>query len=343
MAPLIRDGDVLTVTPIEEREPRAGDVVAFVRPQDGRLAIHRVVARVGTGWLVRGDNTPRTDGVVRADDILGVVTRVEREGRDVRLGLGREAVVIAKLSRIGLWLPFMRSVYTARRLAGVALRRAQGMPAWRAAGRRLGLAYTITVASSDEVRAVQRRLDPDAQTGAPAPSPDAVDWIAKLRGRVIGFVQYVYGDAEAGPWAGHWLFSLTVWQPYRALGVGEALSRQVVAHAVSRGADELRLAVFEDNKRAIALYRKLGFEPTVVPALEPLLAEEARQTGRRRIVMVKGLAAPTDGGSAGAPARREGGRRVPGSDARGAGSAQVQQVADRDSGRVARGDQGAPR
>lgn len=299
MAPLIRDGDVLTVAPLDQREPRAGDVVAFVTPREGRLAIHRVVARVEAGWVLRGDNAPHADGIVLRGDMLGVVTRVEREGRAVRLGLGPEAVVIAMLSRAGAWASLMRWVFVARRLAAAALRRAQGVSTWRAAGRRLGglgSRYTIEVATPEERRWVQRRLDPDARVSAPAPSVDATDWVAKRRGRIIGFVQYVChgeeagaSDEEAGAWAGHWLFSLTVWGPYRALGVGEALTRTVIAHAAARGADELRLVVFDDNAKAIALYRKLGFERTVVPALEPTFAEEGVRMGRRRIVMRKPL------------------------------------------------------
>jgi hypothetical protein len=99
MSPFIRDGDVLTIAPMNGGGPRLGEVVAFVRLDTGRLAIHRVVARVGAGWLLRGDNCPEPDGVVPRRAILGVLVRVEREGRDVRLGLGAEARLIAWLQR----------------------------------------------------------------------------------------------------------------------------------------------------------------------------------------------------------------------------------------------------
>jgi SAM-dependent methyltransferase len=79
--------------------PRIGDVVAFVQPDTGRLAVHRVIARVDAGWLVRGDNGPEPDGIVPRENLLGVVTRVERAGHDVRVGLGAERVLIALLQR----------------------------------------------------------------------------------------------------------------------------------------------------------------------------------------------------------------------------------------------------
>jgi hypothetical protein len=117
MAPFIRDGDVVTIAPMPGGAPRAGEVVAFVHPETGRLAIHRVIARVGAGWLVRGDNSPQADGVVRRENIFGVVTRVERSGRGVPVGLGAEARLIAWLQRAQM---LQRALGLVRRLLATA-------------------------------------------------------------------------------------------------------------------------------------------------------------------------------------------------------------------------------
>ncbi len=85
--------------------------------------------------------------------------------------------------------------------------------------------------------------------------------------------------------------SLEVWRPYRGLGVGEALTQRVISEARARGATEVLLAVFNDNAPAGSLYRKLGFQRIVVPALEPTFEEEEEQLGRRRVVMCKQLGA----------------------------------------------------
>lgn len=106
MAPFIRDGDVITVSPLRNAPPRVGEVVAFARPGAGNLVVHRVVARCGAGSLVAGDGVEQfTDGVIPAQNLLGRVTRVERNGHDVWLGLGPERIVIAWLSRIGWLVP----------------------------------------------------------------------------------------------------------------------------------------------------------------------------------------------------------------------------------------------
>ena len=49
----------------------------------------------------------------------------------------------------------------------------------------------------------------------------------------------------------------------------------------------LDLLVFNNNIPAIQLYRKLGFTMHLIPELEPQLAVEAVDTGRRRVVMRK--------------------------------------------------------
>ena len=110
MHPFVRDADVITVSPLGGRAPRVGDVVAF-RSGEDRLVVHRVVAagdsRPGpaSGYLIRGDNCPEADGCVPPEAVLGVVTRVERAGRPVRLGIGSEGALLAALSRAGALRP----------------------------------------------------------------------------------------------------------------------------------------------------------------------------------------------------------------------------------------------
>ena len=113
MTPFIRDGDVVTIAPIGAVGPRLGEVLAVELTQGSLLVIHRIVRRAGRGWLLRGDNATAPDGVVPPEQVLGRVVRVQRRGREVRLGLGRERVMIAALSRAGA---LTRLMALARRL-----------------------------------------------------------------------------------------------------------------------------------------------------------------------------------------------------------------------------------
>jgi hypothetical protein len=104
MFPFIRDGDVVTVAPLKGIRLRRGDVVACVPPRRDTLVIHRVVARRGQSYLVKGDATSEADGLVQEADILGRVMSVERRGSEVRLGFGLERQLIAMLARSGLFV-----------------------------------------------------------------------------------------------------------------------------------------------------------------------------------------------------------------------------------------------
>jgi hypothetical protein len=99
MTPAIRGGDRLTIEPLWAA-PRIGDVLAG--EIDGRLVVHRVVARRRGGIELRGDVAPASDPPLPAEALLGKVVHVERGGRRVSFGLGPERVLQAWLSRCGL-------------------------------------------------------------------------------------------------------------------------------------------------------------------------------------------------------------------------------------------------
>ena len=81
MLPAIRDGDLITISPAGPVPLRKGSIIAFRQTRSRRLMVHRIVAVRGDGFLVRGDNVRSPDGVIVAGDVLGVVTRVERDGK----------------------------------------------------------------------------------------------------------------------------------------------------------------------------------------------------------------------------------------------------------------------
>ncbi len=102
MSPFIRHSDVITVRPVKRADLRKGAVAAYLRPVDGHLAVHRIVGRTEGGYVLKGDHEPIADNPVAVSGILGVVDRVERNGRRIRLGLGPEKSLIAVLSTWGL-------------------------------------------------------------------------------------------------------------------------------------------------------------------------------------------------------------------------------------------------
>ena len=102
MSPFIKNGDVVTISPLLDHPIGFGKPVAFIHAQTGRLVIHRVVGKKGDYYLIKGDNSVETDGLIPMKDILGVVSKVERAGRKTQLGFGLERFIIAFLSKTRL-------------------------------------------------------------------------------------------------------------------------------------------------------------------------------------------------------------------------------------------------
>ena len=116
MSPFIKDGDIVTVTSLPDGSPGIGDVVAFIRPGAERLVVHRVVGKKNGSFMIKGDNTADTDGLIPGTNILGCVKKVERRGKKVFLGLGPERFLIAFLARRNFLLPMRYSASKLKRL-----------------------------------------------------------------------------------------------------------------------------------------------------------------------------------------------------------------------------------
>jgi hypothetical protein len=110
MSPFIKDGDMITISPVLSL-PRLGDVIAFIHPKTEKLLIHRVVWKNRDAYLLKGESALEPDGLIKKENILGLVTKVERKGKRIFLGLGPERFLIALLTRTNLLLPVLRPVW----------------------------------------------------------------------------------------------------------------------------------------------------------------------------------------------------------------------------------------
>ena len=120
MHPFIKDGEVVTVSPVPGGRLHAGDVVAFCHPQSGRLVVHRILKKNPQGFILRGDNCDEADGLVPAASIVGRVTAVEGNSWIKWLGWGPERLLPALLSGYHRLQPLR---YRIRRALGPFIRR----------------------------------------------------------------------------------------------------------------------------------------------------------------------------------------------------------------------------
>jgi signal peptidase I len=108
MYPFIKNGDLITISPLSDAPLSPGDIVAFVSSVTGKLVVHRVIRRMGGFFSIKGDNNGAGDGeTVPKAKILGCVTKVERNGKEVLFGFGPERLMIAFLSRNTLLAKFL--------------------------------------------------------------------------------------------------------------------------------------------------------------------------------------------------------------------------------------------
>lgn len=83
MYPSIRNGDIITLSPLGRILPFRGEVVACRHPRIDRLIVHRVIRISGNVLVTRGDNCLISDGEIKLENLLGVVVKVERGRRKV--------------------------------------------------------------------------------------------------------------------------------------------------------------------------------------------------------------------------------------------------------------------
>jgi len=109
MAPFIKDGDMLTIRPME-RQRLIGRIVLYLDPCDEIIMVHRVIDKIGRDFIIKGDNQKESDGQKPFNTFKGIVDAIQRNGDEITFGLGSERRLIAMLSRMKLLLPALKSL-----------------------------------------------------------------------------------------------------------------------------------------------------------------------------------------------------------------------------------------
>ena len=82
MLPLLRQGkDLLTVKKKGTERCKKGDVVLYRRPPD-QYVLHRIIEVRSDDYVILGDNCVAREYGIRDEDIIGVLTRFVRNGKE---------------------------------------------------------------------------------------------------------------------------------------------------------------------------------------------------------------------------------------------------------------------
>lgn len=103
MFPSIRDNDTVTVSPLNGCASYMGLPVAFINPHNGKLVIHRVIQQHQDRVVIKGDSILSIDGFILRKNILGVVTKLERNNRCVRFSIVCQRTLITFCNRTNIF------------------------------------------------------------------------------------------------------------------------------------------------------------------------------------------------------------------------------------------------
>ena len=300
MTPFIRDGDLLTIAPVDPAGLRIGDVALYHTERD-RVVAHRIVGRTTqVGELVletRGDARLASDSSLPAARVLGRAVRLRRGDRVYRLDRGpwrlaaRLWVAVHPLRRA-----LARLVRGIKELALRTLQALQSLPPYRRlARRRFGARARYRPALARDGDDLQRLFGRQSLPGVrgsdgalarriAAGEMDGLALMATVRDRPAGCVAVRYFPDDEPLYPGLWLLGPVVRARHRRAGIGEDLLRLALEGAAAEGAAWVHLLAFEDDTATLALARRAGFLPASLPALQARLEEPDYRSQRRLIL-----------------------------------------------------------
>jgi signal peptidase I len=303
MSPFVHDGDSVILQPVEIDGLQIGDVVAYRRFTD-QLVVHRIVGkRVECDrlmFVIRGDRLSSLCECVSAEQVLGKVSNVSREGRVIHIDRGfRRAAALLWIRTPYLRQSGFRGLLLLKCLTGRILLQFQGLRQYRALFRRL-VGKTLHYRIADETdRAGLSKLygHENARIVPDDPHRRTRILVALISDNIVGAVKLVQQipETDSSPYPEWWIFSLIVRMRYRGSGVGEHLMREALQIAAKDGAATVNLYVYRDNKPALALYHKLGFLPVPNSEIEEPIGGHGAFGTRRRISMSLAVSRPSVG------------------------------------------------
>ena len=301
MTPLVRDGDLLTIAPVDAAGLQIGDVALYRMPRD-RIVAHRVVGRTIQGgelvFEMRGDARLASDRLVPADCILGRAVRLQRGDRSRRLDRGPWRLAARLWIRVHpLRGAAVRLVRGTKGLALRSLQALQSLPAYRRLARgRIGARASYRPARARDAEDLARLLGQGSLPGirgsigalarrTVAGEVDGLALMATVGGRPAGCVAAVRFPDDEPLYPGLWLLGPVVRARYRRAGIGSELLRLVLEEAAAQGTTWVYLLVSEHDISTRTLARKAGFLPASLPPLQARLEEHDYRGRRRRVIL----------------------------------------------------------
>ncbi|MFH1478497.1 MAG: S24/S26 family peptidase [Candidatus Omnitrophota bacterium] len=103
MSPFIMDGDTITLCRLNDKGDFClGDMAAFIHPVTRRLTVHRIIGRKRDCYVLKGDSMLWIDGIIKKEDMLAFVEKIERNNKNIFFGNRRTRFLIFFLTKTRL-------------------------------------------------------------------------------------------------------------------------------------------------------------------------------------------------------------------------------------------------
>jgi signal peptidase I len=279
MYPSVQDGDVLDIEAVEASDLKIGEV-AFFRSSGNRPTVHRLIGRMmidgAITLMMRGDAAPDADAPVRAEKVLGRVTRIQRGEKTIVLDHDHPWTLLLRIKLFFFGRIAVPLLMFCKRIAGSLLSGLQGTKSYRRLIRRLvGNKVLYRVACADDAPGLFKLYGHPKFSEPRNPVNAFKDYIENPAGRGRILVAEVMGGIAGAviitecPWnptlgPDLWLFSMLVRTRYRGAGIGEGLVIKAFEKSSEECSKGVSLLVSKHNIAAVNLYLKMGFKPSLV-------------------------------------------------------------------------------
>ncbi len=296
MYPFIRDGDILTIGPVNTNELKLGDIILY-KSFDDRIVLHRFIGRVKIGndemLKVRGDALMGKPEYIVASKVIGKAFKQQRDSKviDLQRGASKFIAHIWLLTYpIGSFCLYF--VFATRKILSSIFRFIQSFRLYRKFAKIFIGKKVEYLTIVDDLNFLGNKLkefygftDIDSINNRDL----AYEICAYIGEKKIGSVTLLRVTENNLLYPDWWLFGMEVRTLYRGAGIGKNLIQLAISKAYEVGANRLNLLVSEKNRVAENLYKKMGFKKFSIPILDNELGKEVLKGYPRRIIMSRAL------------------------------------------------------
>jgi signal peptidase I len=276
MYPTLKPKDILHIEPKTAEEIKVGDIAVFRRLN--YLYVHRTIAKGKYGDLSYILTRPDTskdgnDGPSFNENILGIVSTVERKGRIINLAKEKRAP--AKRMFFNFYLKryhfkkklFEKIIYVILYIQQIKIYRKIAAFLFSALHKKIYISIRVPLNFKMSSRFHQDISQEDLKllVSEATEEETLVGWsiIAYMESKFAGIISFIH-KPKSCPFSGWWISESKIRIRYRGMGIEERLLKESDAIFNELKVKEVFISFYEKRRLNKIIFRNLGFKETSV-------------------------------------------------------------------------------